>query len=142
MSVIAGGSSVCYTVGVDPVKYRKIKMTSMASASDSAYVSYTNLDVVDEAWEADCLSDDEIDILAAADFSGDAGGTRGAFFDDEGDGDVTLMGAVGGIGASGGAAGDAAEGERWTDLGLDVFLVPAGSGSGAGGGERPFGSES
>jgi hypothetical protein len=102
--------------------------------ASAAGTGYRNLDIIDDAWAADKLSDDEIDETT----------TRGAesqissLLEDEGEMDDGIVTAAN----SGSAAGGALERRRreegrWDDLGLDLFEGGVGnntSNTGGGGG--------
>ncbi|KAL7554870.1 hypothetical protein ACHAWF_018415 [Thalassiosira exigua] len=85
-----------------------------------------NLDVVDDAWAADALSDDELDA------------TRGEsaiapLLEDEGElDDAVVTAANSGSAALGALERRRREEGRWNDLGLDLF-DGSGGGPGAGG---------
>ena len=94
------------------------------------------LDIVDDVWAADKLSDDEIDV--------ERHDAAIAPLLDEGDLDVDAV--VVSTGQSGSVANGAAERRRreegrWNDLGLDHFdVVSVGAGSGAVGVQRTGGN--
>ena len=69
----------------------------MSGTSDSVYSPGYNLDLVDEAWLADSLSDDEVELPAEIDIT---------LTDDQ---DLDAQ------------AASTNEKEKWTDLALDTF---------------------
>lgn len=120
---------------------RLTKVPSMP-ASDSNYAAATRhkrplstagrppaLDVVDDAWAADTLSDDEIEVSAQREAD------LAQLLETEGELDDAVVVAAGqnGSAANGAAERRRREEGRWADLGLDNLdsVVAAGSASGA-----------
>ncbi|KAL9187605.1 hypothetical protein ACHAXT_005983 [Thalassiosira profunda] len=92
----------------------------------------SNLDVVDDAWAADTLSDDEVDVSQSE-------GAIAPLLEDEGElDDAVVTTANSGSAASGALERRRKEEGRWGDLGLDLFEGSGGGGNngagGAGGG--------
>ena len=93
--------------------------------ASAAGTGYRNLDIIDDAWAADKLSDDEIDETT----------TRGAesqissLLEDEGEMDDGIVTAANSGSAAGGALERRRKEEgRWDDLGLDLFEGGVGTG--------------
>ena len=95
----------------------------------------SNLDIIDDAWAADKLSDDELDLTAGE-------SAIAPLLEDEGElDDAIVTTANSGSAASGALERRRKEEGRWNDLGLDLFEGGGagnggGTGGGAGGGQR------
>mmetsp|Transcript_41346 Transcript_41346/g.70782 ORF Transcript_41346/g.70782 Transcript_41346/m.70782 type:complete len:118 (-) Transcript_41346:135-488(-) len=87
----------------------------------------SNLDIIDDAWAADTLSDDEIEVS-----QGEA--AIAPLLEDEGElDDAVVTTANSGSAASGALERRRKEEGRWNDLGLDLFDNGGGGGGGTGG---------
>ena len=75
----------------------------------------SNLDIIDDAWAADTLSDDEVDVTQAE-------SAIAPLLEDEGElDDAVVTTANSGSAASGALERRRKEEGRWNDLGLDLF---------------------
>jgi len=84
----------------------------------------SNLDVVDDAWAADALSDDELDCA-------DGEAAIQPLLEDEGElDDAVVTTANSGSAASGALERRRREEGRWNDLGLEAFEESASAGAG------------
>ncbi len=95
----------------------------------------SNIDIVDDAWAADKLSDDEVEVE-----QGEA--AIAPLLEDEGELDDAIVTAVNsGSAAIGALERRRKEEGRWNDLGLDLF-DDGGNGCGSAGGQASSGQQS
>mmetsp|Transcript_25331 Transcript_25331/g.53402 ORF Transcript_25331/g.53402 Transcript_25331/m.53402 type:complete len:118 (+) Transcript_25331:167-520(+) len=95
----------------------------------------SNLDIVDDAWAADKLSDDEVEVEQSE-------AAIAPLLEDEGELDDAMVTTTNsGSAASGALERRRKEEGRWNDLGLDLF-DNGGDGGGSGSGHTPSGQQS